>query len=463
MRSSSLRRVAVALLVVVVLGATAGSVAAVGTPSDDVDTLDEVELDVGPLNETGSDAGLGDTIDGTTDDLENATNETVGGAGSDDDGDDERGLGGAVDGLVGSASDHIEGATDETSDELGGLAADLGERLPVGVDAAGAGAGVVDLGDVGEAIAGPDGVATSATADAVLVGMLGATTALGAAGGLAGGSATVGAAAGGAAAGGATAGGTGAAAGGSGAAAGGASGASSAASGSTAGWRSRIRSPLVGEALSRLRRLPWELLAVLKYSRYDDSDPLENERRAAVYETITAEPGRYLSAVSEASDVPLSTVRHHVRILEEERLVTSVKANGKRRYYPIGEDVDAEVRAVMAEPAKRDVLTALAELGPVPNGRLAEELDRDPSTVSHHLSSLSEDGLVSRERDGRATVNELTPIAREFVEPTTPEAREEDASKDEGSEERKPPCGADTEDREEEQPERTQRSLPADD
>ncbi|MCU4739923.1 metalloregulator ArsR/SmtB family transcription factor [Natronoglomus mannanivorans] len=159
-----------------------------------------------------------------------------------------------------------------------------------------------------------------------------------------------------------------------------------------------------------LVNLPWEFLSisVFKYSRYDDSDPLENDRRRVIYETIEDDPGAYLSAVSETSDVPLSTVRHHVRVLEDEGLVTSVKVHGKRRYVPAGEG-DVELHAALAEPAKRDVLEALADHGRANNGTLATALDRDPSTVSHHLSTLEDDGLVVREQDGRSIVNELAP------------------------------------------------------
>jgi DNA-binding transcriptional ArsR family regulator len=58
------------------------------------------------------------------------------------------------------------------------------------------------------------------------------------------------------------------------------------------------------------------------------------------------------------------------------------------------------------------LLDALADLGTAHVGLLAEELDRDPSTVSHHLQRLADDELVVRERDGRAVVNRLAdPVA----------------------------------------------------
>ncbi|WP_254524038.1 winged helix-turn-helix transcriptional regulator [Natrinema caseinilyticum] len=212
--------------------------------------------------------------------------------------------------------------------------------------------------------------ATGAATDAVLVGLLGAITV------------------------------SGAAAGGSGAA-----GTAGAASSATASWLRHVRG--VGRLQRAGSALPWKVLPLFRYSRYDDSDPLDRDGRREIYERIEAAPGSYLSRVSDRTGIPLSTVRYHVRVLEDESLVTAIKVNGKRRYFL---DADgAELTAALAEPAKRDVLETLVELGRARNDRLADELERDPSTISHHLSSLGDDGLVVRETDGRSIVNEVPP------------------------------------------------------
>jgi DNA-binding transcriptional ArsR family regulator len=52
---------------------------------------------------------------------------------------------------------------------------------------------------------------------------------------------------------------------------------------------------------------------------------------------------------------------------------------------------------------------------PATGATLAEATGRDPSTVSHHLSTLADEGLVERRREGRAVVNTLTPAAEETV------------------------------------------------
>ncbi|WP_436344295.1 helix-turn-helix domain-containing protein [Natronorubrum sp. FCH18a] len=421
------------------------------------DTTDEVENTTADLEATVDETAddLDESTNGTTADLENATDETIDSL--------ENTTNETVDDLedtAGGTTERLEEAVTEPIDSLTGGVAETAENVttdPVvfladvvtgGVETVGALPETVDVGleasaDVGSdssdesdgesasAADSDDGNSsggTSTATDAVLVGLLGAITASGAAasGAGAGAGASAGAGAG-----------VGAGASASGAA-GGASGAAGGASGLLARWLSQAG------GLRHLRRvgsiLPWELAPIFGYSRYDDSDPLENDRRRAVYETIQADSGCYLSQVSEESDVALSTVRHHVRVLEEEGLVTTAKVNGKRRYFLADGETPTEatdesdtvatveLHAALEEPAKRDVLETLAELGAVNNGRLADELERDPSTVSHHLSALEENGLVVREKDGRSVTNELTPPVEAALRDADPSLEDDSAA-----------------------------------
>jgi DNA-binding transcriptional ArsR family regulator len=150
----------------------------------------------------------------------------------------------------------------------------------------------------------------------------------------------------------------------------------------------------------------WRVLLPAGYSRHDDSNPLDHDTRQALCEAIGSTPGIYLADLAERTGVPVSTVRYHVRVLAEEGVITTAKRRGKRRYYPAAAD-DVALADALSEPAKAAVLRALAEHGEAHVGLLADELDRDPSTVTHHLQALDDDGLVEREQRGRTVVNQL--------------------------------------------------------
>jgi DNA-binding transcriptional ArsR family regulator len=156
----------------------------------------------------------------------------------------------------------------------------------------------------------------------------------------------------------------------------------------------------------------WRYLgSVLQYSRFDDSDPLAHESRREIYHKVETDPGVHLSELANATDASLSTVRHHLRILDEENLISSQKVHGNRCYYrgDAISEVNIELRIALEKSTTRRLLERLADRGAAQTTTLADDLDRDPSTVSHHLSTLEESGLVVRDRDGAAVMTRLAP------------------------------------------------------
>lgn len=150
---------------------------------------------------------------------------------------------------------------------------------------------------------------------------------------------------------------------------------------------------------------------VAGYSRFDGSCPLENETRRRIYDAIVDGPGIYPLALAETVGASRSTVRYHVRILEREGLVRTEKRRGKRRIFAAETD-GCEAEPLVDDPAPGTVLTAVANHEPVSVSRVADEVDRSPSTVSYHLEQLEDGGLIERERDGKTVLNLLSDDAR---------------------------------------------------
>lgn len=153
------------------------------------------------------------------------------------------------------------------------------------------------------------------------------------------------------------------------------------------------------------------VVLLVGYSRHDDSDPLDNAVRKRVYDAVLRLPGAYVVELAEATDVSRSTVRYHVRILEEERLVVGQKIRGRQRMFP-ADDESPELTAALADDATAPVLDAVARLEPASVSTLAADLDRATSTVSYHLSRLEDAGLVEQAREGCAVRNSLAPDVR---------------------------------------------------
>lgn len=181
----------------------------------------------------------------------------------------------------------------------------------------------------------------------------------------------------------------------------------------TSGDWPAVRSDALVRAVESLEPVvPGVLIPPAGYSRYDDSDPLENAVRRSVFETVERSPGTYLSQIAEEVGYSLSSVRHHVRVLVDERQLTTEKIDGKRRVFPRSVD-DLELHVELNDPSRRVVIESVERLEPTTVSRLSVELDRSPSTVSYHLSRLEAVGLVLRDRDGQSVSVTLTEKAHD--------------------------------------------------
>lgn len=150
--------------------------------------------------------------------------------------------------------------------------------------------------------------------------------------------------------------------------------------------------------------------AAIRAGQRGDGPALANDNRRRVFLQVGETPGAHIAALVDATGIPRSTVRYHLRVLDDAGLIAGGRVGGKHRYVPIG--VDLRVAAALHDEPTRSVADAVARFEPVSVTGLAEELDRAPSTVSHHLDRLDEAGLLERERDGGRMLLRLHPDSR---------------------------------------------------
>jgi predicted transcriptional regulator len=140
------------------------------------------------------------------------------------------------------------------------------------------------------------------------------------------------------------------------------------------------------------------------------SDPdLELESRRALYQHVADNPGVHFRGLLEEFEYAQGTIQYQLRWLADEGLV-EVSDDGKyTRYYPAAEfdEADQAVMNALRRKYSRRVLAHLLADGPLSTTELSDRLDKSKSTVSWHLSNLSEADLVTKERDGRSVVYEV--------------------------------------------------------
>lgn len=133
-------------------------------------------------------------------------------------------------------------------------------------------------------------------------------------------------------------------------------------------------------------------------------DVLEYERRRALYVLIQREPGLHMRELERRSELPLSTLRHHLRYLEVHKLIDLVEDRNVVRYFASA-DMELEDKRALAALRQRSLRNVLLFLlrsdEPTAYKTLLIDLGVPPSTLAVYLSELSRRGLVERRMAGR--------------------------------------------------------------
>lgn len=140
-----------------------------------------------------------------------------------------------------------------------------------------------------------------------------------------------------------------------------------------------------------------------------DADITLDSRRA-IYQEVADSPGTHFRALLEELSYAQGTLQYHLRELADEDLI-DVSDDGKyTRYYPAADfdKVDQTVMNALRREYSRRILAHLLAEGPLSTTDLSDRIDKAQSTISWHLSKLADADLVSKERDGRSVVYEVT-------------------------------------------------------
>lgn len=128
-------------------------------------------------------------------------------------------------------------------------------------------------------------------------------------------------------------------------------------------------------------------------------ESLELEPRKKIYDAIEGSPGRHLREIDRNVDIPLGTIRYHIRVLEKRDLIISKKEGKYKRYYPKGkvDREDKEVLAVLRKELPRTIILYILESPGSTHGDILGSLDVAASTLSYHLKKLREEGIVKKQ------------------------------------------------------------------
>lgn len=168
-----------------------------------------------------------------------------------------------------------------------------------------------------------------------------------------------------------------------------------------AGVAATSAAPAASLAWDRLRR--FGLFAVL-YARIAKERLLDHGARERLLARVRETPGAPLADLARAADLPRNTAVYHLRRLEKEGLVSSVRQGRVRLYFAPGtreHRENADALAALRHPTTRAIATHIGSAPGLDQRALCEAMGLTPSLAHWHATRLEGAGVVQRQREGR--------------------------------------------------------------
>lgn len=143
------------------------------------------------------------------------------------------------------------------------------------------------------------------------------------------------------------------------------------------------------------------------YARVQGEEVLEHPGRQEVYERVKAAPGINFVQLSQQVAFGASTLNYHLRVLERNGYVTSVKDGRYLRFFDRQAGTYAGAKKTQASALRNPTTAAMArhirDHPGVAQCDLAAAFGVTASTVNWHMTRLATAGLVERQRDAHYT------------------------------------------------------------
>ena len=139
--------------------------------------------------------------------------------------------------------------------------------------------------------------------------------------------------------------------------------------------------------------------------------------RKELYQVLCENPGTYLLELVDLLESPLGTLTWHLRILEREGLVKSIKFAGKRLYYPKmlrSEEAEMAYLTMRSDTAQK-VFAFVVNNSGCYQEQMAEALSVHHDTVRWHVSRMEEVGLIEVIREGRKKRHYLAELGKNLM------------------------------------------------
>ena len=146
--------------------------------------------------------------------------------------------------------------------------------------------------------------------------------------------------------------------------------------------------------------------------------------RRRVREHVRTNPGVHFNELAQNLDIATGQAQYHLRRLGRRDEVVAERIRGRTHYFDPEYDAwERRMLSLYRRETARALITLLLDEGQLPAATIADRLDLARSTVSWHIDTLSEAGIVEQTYGdrGRAEVALTRPAETvQFLETVTP-------------------------------------------
>jgi len=125
--------------------------------------------------------------------------------------------------------------------------------------------------------------------------------------------------------------------------------------------------------------------------------------RRRIYSIVCENPGTYFYKIGESLEIPTGTLAWHLKKMERNGLIGTIKYSGRRIFFPVGlrsPDVE-KIFMVLQNDANRRIFQYVVNNNGQTQTEIAQKLDLHHDTLRYHLSALKNVELIDLIRDGR--------------------------------------------------------------
>jgi predicted transcriptional regulator len=161
------------------------------------------------------------------------------------------------------------------------------------------------------------------------------------------------------------------------------------------------------------------LALALGYRKVEQYALSFNRNRQKILETIIAHPGVKFQTLEQLTGMKEGTLKYHLRLLVMKRKIVAASIGYYEQYFENNgrySKIEKKLILYLRNPTTRRILEILAACPDVIRKDIAESLGLAGPTVSWHMKRLSDDGIITMRKSGKAVRYTLCPAGANILQ-----------------------------------------------